>query len=75
MHYPVAATLLALGGQLPADLDGTLFVGELSLDGSVRHVNGILPMAHLAQAQGYKSLFVPVADAPPEAALIQGIDV
>ena len=71
---PIAAALLALGGQLPADLDGTLFVGELSLDGSVRHVNGILPMAHLARQLGYKSFFVPVADAP-EAALIEGIDV
>ena len=38
----------------------------------MRHVNGILPMAHLAQEQGYKSLFVTVADAPD---LIQGIDV
>ena len=59
---------------LPADLDGALFLGELSLDGSVRHVNGILPMAHLASELGYKSVFVPQADAP-EAALIEGITV
>jgi len=60
---PIAAALRPLGGQLPADLDG-----------SVRHANGIPPMAHLAQEHGCKSLFVPVAD-PPEAALIQGIDI
>ena len=71
---PIAAALLILSGQLPPDLDGALFVGELSLDGSVRHVNGVLPMAHLASELGYKSLFVPQADAP-EAALMAGIDV
>ncbi|PKO22184.1 MAG: magnesium chelatase [Chloroflexi bacterium HGW-Chloroflexi-1] len=71
---PIAAALLALSGQLPADLDDALFVGELSLDGSVRHINGILPMAHLARELGYKSIFVPQSDAP-EAALMDGIDV
>jgi magnesium chelatase family protein len=71
---PIAAALLILSGQLPPDLDGALFVGELSLDGSVRHINGVLPMAHLAREMGYKSLFVPQSDAP-EAALMDGIDV
>ena len=71
---PIAAALLALSGQIPPDLDSVLFVGELSLDGSVRHVEGVLPMAHLAREQGYKAIFVPQADAP-EAALIEGIDV
>jgi len=71
---PIAAALLAVSGQLPAEMDGALFVGELSLDGSVRHVNGVLPMAHLAKELGYPSIFVPQSDAP-EAALIEGIDV
>ena len=71
---PIAVALLVLAEQIPADLDGVLFLGELSLDGSLRHVNGLLPMAHLAKEQGYKSLFVPQVDAP-EAALIEGIDV
>jgi magnesium chelatase family protein len=44
------------------------------LYGSVRHVNGVLPIAHHARENGYKSLFVPQADAP-EAALVEGIDV
>ena len=71
---PIAVALLILAEQIPADLDGALFLGELSLDGSLRHVNGLLPMAHLAKELGYESLFVPQADAP-EAALVQGIDV
>ena len=71
---PIAVALLILAEQIPPDLDGALFLGELSLDGSVRHVNGILPMAHLASELGYKSVFVPQADAP-EAALIEGITV
>ena len=70
---PIAVALLILAEQIPPDLDGALFLGELSLDGSVRHVNGILPMAHLASELGYKSVFVPQADAP-EAALIEGLD-
>jgi len=44
------------------------------LDGSVRHVNGILFMACLAQELGFESPFVPVADTP-KAAWIRGIDV
>ena len=63
-----------MSGQVPEDLDHALFLGELSLDGTVRHVNGVLPMAHLAGELGYKSVFVPQVDAP-EAALIEGIDV
>ena len=71
---PIAAALLALSGQLPAELDEVLFVGELSLDGTVRHVEGILPMTYVAKEAGYKCIFVPQADAP-EAALVEGIDV
>ena len=71
---PIAMALLILTEQVPADLEGMLFLGELSLDGSVRHVNGMLPMAHLACELGYKSIFVPQVDAP-EAALVEGLDV
>jgi magnesium chelatase family protein len=71
---PIAVALLILAEQVPSDLDGCLFVGELSLDGSVRHVEGILPMAAAAKELGYRSVFVPQADAP-EAALLEGIDV
>ena len=55
-------------------LDGTLVIGELSLDGSVRHVLGILPMAAVARSQGFKRVFVPSVDAA-EAALIPDLEV
>lgn len=71
---PIAVALLAVAEQIPADLDGAIFLGELSLDGSVRHVEGVLPMAHAAKELGYKAIFVPQVDAP-EAALVEGIDV
>jgi magnesium chelatase family protein len=74
---PIALALLAVAEQLPPDLDSALFLGELSLDGSVRHVEGVLPMVHAAKALGYVgygSVFVPQADAP-EVALVEGIDV
>ena len=71
---PIAVALLVVAEQIPADLEGVIFLGELSLDGSVRHVEGVLPMAHAAKELGYKAIFVPQADAP-EAALVEGIDV
>jgi magnesium chelatase family protein len=53
---------------------GLFGAGNMSLDGSVRHVEGVLPMTHAAHELGYKSVFVPQADAA-EAALVEGIDV
>ena len=50
---------MILAEQVPPDMEGRLFLGELSLDGSVRHVEGVLPMAHTAKELGYKSVFVP----------------
>ena len=71
---PIAVGILAATRQLLANLDNALILGELSLDGSVRHVNGVLPMAGMAKAAGYQRLFVPASDAP-EAALVEGLHV
>jgi magnesium chelatase family protein len=71
---PIAAGILAATRQIDAELGDALILGELSLDGGVRHVNGILPMASMAQQRGFRRLFVPVADAP-EAALVEGLAV
>ena len=71
---PIAVGLLCATRQLMADLDDALILGELSLDGGVRHVNGVLPMASMAKAAGYRRLFVPASDAP-EAALVEGLEV
>jgi magnesium chelatase family protein len=71
---PIAVGILIATRQAPDSLNDVLILGELSLDGGVRHVNGVLPMANMARLRGYKRLFVPAADAP-EAALVEGLDV
>jgi len=72
---PIAVGVLIASEQVwPQAVEGALFAGELSLDGSVRHVNGVLPIAALAHQQSIHRLFVPAADAP-EAALIHGVEV
>jgi magnesium chelatase family protein len=71
---PIALGILLASEQIFADLDGAIVMGELSLDGSVRHVSGVLPMACSARDQGYQTLYVPADDAA-EANLIEGLDV
>jgi magnesium chelatase family protein len=72
---PIALGVLIATEQLPpAALHETLVVGELALDGSVRHVRGILPTTAFARANGFKRIIVPACDAR-EAALVPGIDV
>lgn len=72
---PIAVGVLAATEQVPAEtLAESLVIGELSLDGTVRHVLGVLPMAATARSQGFKRLFVPLADAK-EAALIPDLEV
>jgi magnesium chelatase family protein len=55
-------------------LDGTALLGELSLDASLRPVNGVLPMARALRAQGVRRLVVPVENAG-EAALVDELEV
>jgi magnesium chelatase family protein len=72
---PIALGVLMMGQLLPpTSSDSTLVVGELSLDGSVRHARGVLPMAAVARQQGFKRIFVPQADAA-EAALVPDLEV
>ncbi len=72
---PIAVGVLIYSELLPPDcVKDALIVGELSLDGSVRHARGVLPMAAVARQEGYKRIFVPSADAA-EAALIPGLEV
>lgn len=56
------------------DAKESLFVGELSLEGKLRHTNGILPVAIFAKEKGFKKLYIPASDAE-EAALIKNIEV
>jgi len=67
---PIALGILLSSEQVYADVSQTLLLGELSLDGSLRHTNGVLPMVALAKEQGFSTVIVPDADAK-EASLIE----
>jgi len=72
---PIALGVLVASELIPAQsLENALVIGELSLDGSVRHVRGVLPMAAVARQMGFRRVFVPESDAA-EAALIPDIEV
>ena len=71
---PVLLAILKASGQLNADLDDSIIIGEVALDGAVRKVNGVLAIAITAKQNGIKKLFVPSANAA-EAAVIEGIEV
>ncbi len=71
---PIAVGILIASRQIHSDVADTLIVGELSLDGIVRHTPGIISMVSLAAERGLRRAIVPADDAP-EAALIDGIDV
>ena len=72
---PIAVGVLLYTGMLPPGAaEGMLVVGELSLDGAVRHARGVLPMAATARQAGFKRIVVPEADAA-EAALIPDLEV
>ena len=55
-------------------LDGCAFIGEISLNGDIRRINGVLPMVMLAREKGMKAVFVP-ADNAQEASVIDGIEI
>ena len=73
---PIAVGILFASGQINPneELTQSLFLGELSLDGTLRHTNGILPMVALARDKAVKAVFVPAVDAV-EATLIEGVTV
>ena len=71
----IAIGILAATDQIPLHtLDNALFIGELSLDGGIRHVKGVLPMVYTAMQEGIDTVFVPDEDAA-EAALIEGVTI
>ena len=71
---PIFIAILTASGQLNAKTDDCAFVGELSLDGLVRKVNGALPMVIRARDSGIKRVFVP-ADNARESSVVDGIEV
>lgn len=71
---PLLMALLKATGQLQAETDDSVFIGELSLSGEIRPVLGVLPMAIAARKTGFQRLFVPAANAK-EAAVVEGIEI
>jgi magnesium chelatase family protein len=72
---PMALGILSATGIIPGSaLSGYLFLGELSLDGRVKAVNGSLPMAIAAREAGYRGIIVP-ADNGKEAAVVENLAV
>ncbi len=72
---PIALGVLAATQQIwPQKMENTLVVGELSLDGALRHTKGVLSMAALARASDIKQVIVPAVNAG-EAALMPDIEV
>lgn len=71
---PILIGILRADGQLSADCTGAAFVGELSLEGTVKPVAGILPMVLEAKKLGLSRVFIPYGNAP-EGSVVEGIEV
>ena len=72
-HYdlPILLSILCALGSVRRPSSSDAFLGEVSLDGSVRPVSGVLPMALAAKREGIRRIFVPAENAP-EATLSRG---
>ncbi|MFH1292307.1 MAG: YifB family Mg chelatase-like AAA ATPase [bacterium] len=71
---PMAVGIISLSNNLGLKPDDSLFVGELALDGRLRHTNGILPLALFAKENKIRKIFVPEVDAP-EAGLVRDLEI
>ncbi len=71
---PIFIALLCANDQLKGIDEKTAFIGELSLDGELRKINGVLPMVICAKKNGIERIFIP-ADNISEGAVVQGIEV
>lgn len=71
---PISMALLKIGGIVDGDWSDTAFIGELSLDGRLAPVNGVLSMTLTAARHGIKRIFLPASNAK-EASVADGIEV
>lgn len=71
---PIAVAYLLATGDIRAETDKKLFVGELSLDGKLRPIKGALPITKKAKEFGFKEIFLPKENAR-EASIISGIKI
>ena len=75
LDLPMALAILTVDGQIAAgELDGTLILGELGLDGKLRPIDGAVSVAIMAMERGFKRLIIPEANAA-EASIATGVDV
>lgn len=75
LDLPIAAAVLAAYGLLPqARCESAMFAGELSLEGNLRSISGILPIAIQCREQGLQELFLPIGN-EQEALLVDGLQV
>ncbi len=70
----IFTAILYATNQLKANIEDYAFIGELSLDGAIRQISGVLPMVIKARDEGIKSIFIPKGNAL-EGAVVKGIDV
>lgn len=71
---PIAMAIMQASSQINFETEGRVFIGELALDGKLRPVNGVLPIAIMSKKKGFKTLFLPKTNAP-EASLISGVNI
>ena len=71
---PIAIGIFLTQEKIDTNISDSIFIGELALDGNLRHTNGILPLAIYAAQNGYKKIFVPSVNAM-EASLVTDIEV
>ncbi len=72
-HYdlPILLSIMCAFGAIRRPRSSSAFIGEVALDGTIRAVNGVLPMAIAAKRAGFETVFVPAENAP-EATLARG---
>ncbi|MBQ3875934.1 MAG: YifB family Mg chelatase-like AAA ATPase, partial [Oscillospiraceae bacterium] len=71
---PIALSILQASHQIPAFNDKNAFIGELSLSGEVKSINGVLPMVIKAKELGFENIFIPEQNLP-EGTIVAGINV
>jgi len=71
---PMLISLLVSSRQLRCETGGAAFIGELSLDGALKHINGALPMVIRARDEGIKEVFLPESNAA-ESSVVRGVRI
>ena len=71
---PIAVAMFIATEQAPPEADGLILLGELGLDGTLRHTPGILPMVAASHEKGFSRVVVPEASAK-EASLVDGVEI